>query len=254
MLRVELLPLLSDNYAYLLLDETTGTSAVVDPAEARPVAAALEERGRKLDVILCTHHHGDHIGGNGELKKRYGCRIVGAEADRRRIPGMDQGVREGDTVEIGETLFRVLETPGHTSGHISFHAPEAEALFCGDTLFALGCGKLLEGDAATMWRSLSKLAALPEATRVYCGHEYTASNARFACSVDDDATLAARAADVERTRAAGKPTIPSTLGEEKRTNPFLRVAGPAYRERLGLGGLDAAAAFGELRRRKDNFR
>jgi hydroxyacylglutathione hydrolase len=164
-------------------------------------------------------------------------------------------VQEGDTVEVGATRFQVIETPGHTSGHISFHAPEAEALFCGDTLFALGCGKLLEGDAVTMWRSLTKLAALPDSTRVYCGHEYTASNARFARSLENDnPALEERVAEVERTRAAGRPTIPSTLGAEKRTNPFLRAADPAFRERLGLDGLDPAAAFGEIRRRKDVFR
>lgn len=255
MLQIELLPLLSDNYGYLLLEPESGASAVVDPGEAAPVLAALKERGRGLDMILCTHHHGDHVGGNLELKAATGCRIYGPAADRARIPGLDVGLGEGDTVEVGRTSLRVLETPGHTSGHISYYAPQAKALFCGDTLFALGCGKLLEGDGLMMWSSLSKLMALPDDTRVYCGHEYTQSNARFALSLDpDNEALIERAADVDHQRAAGAPTIPSTLAEERRTNPFLRAADPYLRARLGLQHATEAEAFTEIRRRKDRFR
>ena len=217
--------------------------------------AALRSRGRDFDLILCTHHHGDHVGGNLALKEATGCRIVGPEADRGRIPGLDQGVKEGDEVEVGSARLRVLETPGHTRGHISYYAPEAKALFCGDTLFALGCGRLLEGDAPTMWASLTKLAGLPDDTRVYCGHEYTQSNARFALSVDpDNERLTARAKEVDRQRAAGAPTVPSTLGEEKAANPFLRAGDPYLQARLGMQGAPAVEVFAELRRRKDGFR
>jgi hydroxyacylglutathione hydrolase len=255
MLQIELLPLLSDNYAYLLHDPDAGASAVVDPGEAGPVLAALRERGRGLDLILCTHHHGDHTGGNPELKAATGARVVGPEAERARIPGLDRGVREGDTVEVGGSLLRVIETPGHTAGHVSLYAQRERALFCGDTLFAMGCGRLLERDALTMWDSLCKLASLPDDTLVYCGHEYTESNARFALSLDpDNEALLTRDEDVRHQRAAGAPTVPSTIGEERRTNPFLRAADPYLRARLGLQGLSEAEAFAEIRRRKDAFR
>lgn len=237
-LEVELLPALSDNYIYLLREPRTGATGVVDPAEAQPVLEALARHGRKLDLVLITHHHADHIGGLAELKAATGCRAVGPRADAHRIAGLDELVGEGDRVAFGALTAEVIETPGHTSGHVSYWFPEGDALFCGDTLFALGCGRLFEGDAPTMWRSLGKLAALPEATRVYCGHEYTLSNARFALSVDPDhAELRARVAEIEALRAQGRPTIPSTIGLERRTNPFLRAAD--------------AETFAELRRRKD---
>lgn len=237
-LEVELLPALSDNYIYLLHEPRAGTMGVVDPAEAQPVLDALARRQRRLDLVLITHHHADHVGGLAALKAATGCRAVGPRADAHRIPGLDELVGEGDRVAFGALTAEVLETPGHTSGHVSYWLPEGQALFCGDTLFALGCGRLFEGDAPTMWRSLGKLAGLPEATRVYCGHEYTLSNARFALTVaPDNAELRARAAEIEALRARGEPTIPSTIGLERRTNPFLRAAD--------------ATAFAELRRRKD---
>jgi len=255
-LQIELLPILSDNYAYLLHDPAEGTSGVVDPGEAGPVLAALRERGRGLDLILCTHHHGDHVAGVAALKQAFGgCRVVGPAGEAARIPGLDQGVAEGDEVLFGNARLRVIETPGHTRGHVSFHDPEAAAVFCGDTLFALGCGRLLEGDAPTMWRSLAKLAALPEETRVYCGHEYTQSNARFALTVDpDNAAMIDRAVGVDRARAAGRPTVPSTIGEERATNPFLRAGDPAIRAKLGMPDAADEQVLGELRRRKDHFR
>jgi hydroxyacylglutathione hydrolase len=237
-LEVELLPVLTDNYVYLLHDPATGTTGVVDPALAAPVLARLSEQGRRLDWALITHHHADHIGGLLEVKEATGCRAVGSRADVGRIPGLDLLVGEGDTVAFGSLTAEVLETPGHTSGHISYWFPVGEALFCGDTLFALGCGRLLEGDAPTMWRSLGKLMAPPDATRVFCGHEYTLSNARFALTVEpDNAALRQRATEIEAARARGEPTVPSTIGVEKATNPFLRAGD--------------AETFADIRRRKD---
>ena len=219
---------------------------------AAPVLSRLRELGRGLDWALITHHHGDHIGGLAELQAATGCRAIGPRADAARIPGLNVTVADGDEVRFGAQRVLVLETPGHTRGHISYWFPDGEALFCGDTLFALGCGRLFEGDAATMWRSLGKLMALPDATRVYCGHEYTLSNARFAVGIDpDNQALARRAKEIEAIRERGAPTIPTTIGVEKATNPFLRAADPALRRRLGLEGASDAEVFGEIRRRKD---
>jgi hydroxyacylglutathione hydrolase len=251
-LEIDLIPVLSDNYVYLLHEPVQGMTAVVDPAEAEPVLDRLRQQGRRLDLALITHHHADHIGGLLALKAATSCRAVGPRADAGRIPGLDQLVGEGDPVALGALTAQVIETPGHTSGHISYWFPEVEALFCADTLFALGCGRLFEGDAPTMWRSLGKLMALPDSTRVYCGHEYTLSNARFALTIDpDNAALKERAAEVEALRARGEPTIPSTIGLEKATNPFLRAADPGLRRRLGLEQAADAEVFGEIRRRKD---
>lgn len=251
-LDVELIPALSDNYIYLLHEPQQGMTAVVDPAEPGPVLEALRRHGWRLDLALITHHHADHIGGLLPLAAETGCRAIGPRADAHRIPGLSQLVGEGDRVALGALTAEVIATPGHTSGHVSYWFPEAEALFCADTLFALGCGRLFEGDAPTMWRSLQKLAALPDATRVYCGHEYTLSNARFALTIDpDNPDLQRRAAEVEAMRARGEPTIPSTIGLEKATNPFLRAADPAIRRRLGLEQASDYEVFGEIRRRKD---
>jgi hydroxyacylglutathione hydrolase len=253
-LEIEQIPVLSDNYVYLVHEPEAGVTGVVDPAVAEPVLAKLEEKGWKLGWILSTHHHADHTGGNLELKRATGCRIAGAKADAARIPGIDVGLAEGDRFELGRMKAEVFETPGHTSGHISYWLPEAKALFCADTLFSLGCGRLFEGTPAQMWNSLSKLAKLPDDARVYCGHEYTQSNARFALSVDpDNPALRKRAEEVERQRAAGKPTVPTTLGEERAANPFLRPDDSAIRKRLGLERASDVEVFAEIRRRKDSF-
>jgi hydroxyacylglutathione hydrolase len=251
-LNVELIPILRDNYAYLLFDSETGTTGVVDPGDAGPVLAALEQRGRRLDWILITHHHADHTGGMAELKRRTGAKAVGPRAEFGRIEGLDLTVAEGESFALGHAVAEVLETPGHTAGHVVYHFPESEALFSGDTLFVLGCGRLFEESPQAMWTSLLKLAALPPATRVYCGHEYTLANARFALTVDpDNAALAARARRIEEARERGEPTVPSTIGEELKTNPFLRADTPAIRQHLGLVNESPSTVFAEIRRRKD---
>ena len=253
-LQIEQIPVLSDNYVYLVHEPQAGVTAVVDPAVAAPVLDRLGARGWQLDWILSTHHHADHTGGNLEIKNATGCQIAGPKADAARIPGIDLGLAEGDQFRLGEAEAEVFETPGHTSGHISYWFADAGALFCADTLFSLGCGRLFEGTPEQMWRSLSKFAPLPDNATVYCAHEYTQSNARFALSVDpDNPTLQARAAEVERLRAAGRPTVPSTLGAERAANPFLRPGDPAIRRRLGMEDTDDVAVFAELRKRKDHF-
>lgn len=224
-LHITPIPLFSDNYAWLLKDSATGTTAVVDPADPGPIEAAVMAAGGRLDLIFLTHHHDDHIAGTDAVRTKFGARVFGAAADARRLPKLDQPLRQGDSVAVGDSVGTVLETPGHTIGHISFYFPGAPpALFSGDTLFSLGCGKLLEGTAADMYGSLQKFAALPDSTLVYCGHEYTASNARFALTVEpDNAALRERAAEVTRQRAAGQSTVPTTMAQEKAANPFMRA-------------------------------
>ena len=215
-------PILKDNYAWLLKDSETGATAIVDPADAKPIIAALEAAGGRLDMILLTHHHADHTAGTDEVRDHFKCPVVGAAADAHRLPKLDVAVKEGDTVALGNARGRVIETPGHTRGQINFFFPEGPVLLSGDTLFSLGCGRLIEGTAGEMFESLRKLAALPGNTKVCCGHEYTESNARFALSVDpDNAALKARSAEATAQRAAGKFTIPSVLSDELAANPFL---------------------------------
>lgn len=252
-MQITIIPCLSDNYAYLI--ETPGAIGVVDPSEDAPVVAVLEERGLRLTQILNTHHHFDHTGGNLGLKARYGARIIAPEADRHRIPGMDDGVREGDEIRIGAARARVLSIPAHTSGHIAFYFPESGDVFTGDTLFAMGCGRLFEGTPADMWQAMTKLSALPHATRVWCGHEYTQSNGRFALTVDGaNSALQQRMEKVNALRASGKPTIPSTIGEEIATNPFMRAGEPALAAACAMTGKPPEEVLGEIRRRKDVFR
>lgn len=253
-LEVELVPALSDNYVYLIHDPETGDTAVIDPAEPDPVLAALERKGWKLGHILNTHHHADHIGGNMVLKERFGVPIVAPASEQARIPVIDVAVAEGDSYTVGTETAKVIETPGHTTGHIAFWFEGSDALFCGDTLFVLGCGRMFEGTPEQFWDSLIKLRGLPDSARVYCGHEYTQSNARFAVAVDPgNAPLAARAKEIDAARAAGRPTIPSLLGEEKRLNPFLRADDPAMQQAVGMAGKPASAVFAEIRKRKDSF-
>jgi hydroxyacylglutathione hydrolase len=241
---VEPVAILSDNYAWLLRERATGAVAIVDPAEAGPVEAAIDRAGGRLDLILLTHHHADHVGATDPIRARYGAPVVGASADAHRLPRLDRAVAEGDTVALGDSVARVIDTPGHTRGHIAYFFTDGEAgpvLLCGDTLFSLGCGRLIEGTAQEMFASLRKLAALPSDTLVCCGHEYTQSNARFALSIDpDNQALRRRAAVVDRLRAEGKPTVPSRLADELEENPFLRAPD--------------VATLARIRKQKDEFR
>ena len=247
-------PCLKDNYGYLIHDDASGATACIDTPETGPILAALEETGWQLTHILNTHHHFDHAGNNEPIKAKTGCIVVGPGHDADRIPALDVGVREGDQVEVGELTAEVLETPGHTSGHIVYWFSQEAVAFVGDTLFALGCGRVFEGTPAQMWSSLQKVAALPDETSVYCAHEYTQSNARFAITVDPgNADLMARAREIDELRDQGLPTVPSQLGEEKATNPFLRPWSETLKAGLGMEGADDVDVWAETRRRKDHF-
>ena len=253
-LDVRLVPLLKDNYAYLLRDGASGKTAIVDPSESEPVLRLLAKLDYKLDYILNTHHHPDHSGGNVGIKEATGATVVGPQADRERIPAIDVALADGEHFRLGEADSEVMDIPGHTRGHIAFWFGGDNAVFCGDTLFALGCGRTFEGTAEQMWTSLKRLRALPPATRIYCGHEYTQANARFALTVEPaNPALKARAAEIDRLRGAGQPTIPSTIAEERATNPFLRADQPEVAKGIGLAGHDPVAVFAETRLRKDSF-
>jgi hydroxyacylglutathione hydrolase len=233
-------PILRDNYAWLLRDSGTGATAIVDPADAEPIIAALEKAGGRLDLILLTHHHADHIAGVDEVRARFNCPVVGAKADLHRLPRLDEAVVEGDTVRLGDSVAQVIDTPGHTIGQINYFFPDGDVLLSGDTLFSLGCGRLIEGTADQMFASLRKLAALPADTLVCCGHEYTESNARFALAVDpNNAALHDFVSKVEQLRAAGQPSVPSVLREELQANPFLLA--------------QDVTTFATLRAKKDRF-
>jgi hydroxyacylglutathione hydrolase len=249
---IRVFPCLSDNFGYLIHDPATGATASIDAPEAGPIVKALQREGWTLTDILVTHHHNDHVGGIPDLKKKYDCRVIAPHDKGTPIALVDQRVKEGDTVKIGNLTAFVFETPGHTLDHISYYFESEHALFCADTLFSIGCGRVFEGTYPMMWDSLLKLRALPDSTKIYCGHEYTASNVKFALDIDPgNATLKARADEVAKLRAASKPTIPSTLGEEKKANVFLRADDVSVAAAVGLAGKSAAEVFGELRERKN---
>lgn len=244
----------SDNFGILARNPATGEAFLVDAPEERPILEAIERTGWKPSVLLITHHHFDHVEANLALKKRFGLTIIGPEAEKEKIPGIDRTVREGDTVEVAGLKAKVIFTPGHTNGHVSYNFESEKVVFAADTLFALGCGRLLEGTPSDMVSSLKKLAALPLETQVYCGHEYTQSNAKFALTVDPtNSALKERAKEIDALRAAGKPTLPTTIGLELATNPFLRWHDPAIRRNLGMEKADDVAVFAEIRKRKDVF-
>jgi len=240
MIHVTLIPTLQDNYTYLLETPNGGPVAVIDPGESLPVINILEARHLKLDYILNTHHHGDHTAGNDELKKRYRARLIAPASEKHRISNIDQGTHDGDIVKLGDEYIHILETPGHTAGGICFYIPNSKMVFTGDTLFSMSCGRLFEGTPEQMYTSLKKIAALPDDTLAYCGHEYTSENARFALSIDPyNKVLQSRALEVNKLRAQSKPTLPVSIETEKATNPFIRAKN--------------AEEFAHLRRLKDQF-
>ncbi|MFK3890052.1 hydroxyacylglutathione hydrolase [Sphingomonas sp. NPDC079357] len=236
MLEIVRVPVLSDNYAWLLHDGAQ--TVALDPGEAQPLLDAAAARGWTIGAVWLTHWHGDHVGGAAAIKQATGARVIGPKAERAKIAALDDGVGEGDVVTLGEHRAEVWHVPGHTAGHIAFHFAADEVIFTGDTLFAMGCGRLFEGTPAEMFANMQRYAMLDDATRVYCGHEYTQSNGRFALTVEpDNHALTKRMAEVDRLRAAGEPTIPTTIGDERATNPFLRAPD--------------VATFAERRLRKD---
>ncbi len=250
-LEVHQFPCLKDNYGFLVRDEESGEVGCVDTPDAGAILAELGRLGWRLSKILNTHWHPDHAGGNARIQEATGAEIIGPQ-EVTRIAPLDRAVRDGDVVELGSTRLQVLETGGHTLGHISYLDAADGVVFVGDTLFALGCGRLFEGAPEQMWTSLSRLAALPDETLVYCAHEYTAANARFALSVDQSPALKARADRVFAARARGEPTVPTRIGEEKAANPFLRA--PQLKAAMGLPAVSDVEAFAAVRRAKDEFR
>jgi hydroxyacylglutathione hydrolase len=245
----------ADNFGVLIHDNGTGATAAIDAPEAAPIEGVLRERGWKLDRIFVTHHHADHTDGIPALKAAYGAKVTAPANEADRIPGVDDIATGGDRLRFGSFDVEVIDTPGHTLGHVSYHLPAAGIAHVADTLFAVGCGRVIEGTMEMMWSSLEKLAALPPDTTIYCGHEYTEANIRFALTIDpDNAALVERAAEVKALRAIGQATLPTTIARELATNPFLRVNEPAIRARLAMENAPAAAVFGEIRHRKDAFR
>lgn len=247
-------PCLSDNYAYLVRDEESGNTALVDAPDADPIIAALEARGWGLDQIWITHHHGDHTDGVEALRAKYGATVVGHTKDRARLPALDQEVSEGEAVHLGAASARVIDVSGHTIGHIAFVMDADNAAFTADSLMALGCGRVFEGTHAMMWESLSKFLEMPDEMRIYSGHNYGVANGKFARSIEpESAALTARIAAIETANAEGRPIVPATMAEERATNPFLRATVASVKEAIGLPDADNATTFAEIRRRKDNF-
>jgi len=253
-LEIVTIPCLKDNYAFLAHDKATGQTAVVDVPEAAPIIAALKQRGWTLTHVLLTHHHWDHVDGLAALLADHPATVIGAAADAHRLPPLDIAVSEGDRVTIGSDTGTVIDVSGHTLGHVAFHFPDSAVVFTADSLMAMGCGRLFEGTPAQMYASLAKLAALPPETLVCSGHEYTASNAKFALTIEPGNTaLISRIEKIETARAQGRPTVPSLLSTERATNPFLRSDSPEIQANIGLSGADPVAVFTEVRRRKDSF-
>lgn len=248
------IPCLRDNYAYLIHNEASGETALIDAPEAPPILAALAARQWSLSTILITHHHADHIDGIPAIVKATGARVTGCKADAHRLPPLDHAVSPGDRLALCNQPAHIIDVSGHTVGHIAIHLPEASLLFTADSLMAMGCGRLFEGTPAMMWASLQRLAALPDDTVVCSGHEYTAANARFALAIEpDNPALVTRTAEITAARAAGRATVPSLLGAERATNPFLRAHLPAVKAALNLPHVTDAESFAEIRSRKDRF-
>ena len=251
-LEILTVPCLSDNYAYVIHGDDG--VCLVDAPEAGPIVDALDAKGWSLDVVMLTHHHRDHVDATEDLRKRFGCKVIGPMAEKEKLPPLDWAVCEGNNGGNGDAYTEILDVPGHTLGHIAFHFPRANALFSADSLMALGCGRLFEGTPEMMYNSLQKMAALPPETMIYSGHEYTLGNARFAMTIEpDNQALQARVAAITAARDAGQPTVPVTLAEELATNPFLRCHIPAVKAAVGLEGANPEQVFAEVRARKDSF-
>ncbi len=253
-LEIRIVPCRMDNYAFILHDPESGETMVIDTPQTEPIRKVLDEEGWRLNYIVNTHHHHDHVEGNEALKAEYGATVYGPAHDRARIPGLDRGLKDGDGFSLGNHRFDVIAVPGHTMGHLAYYICDQKVVFTGDTLFSLGCGRMFEGDAETMWHSLDLLRHLPEDTRMFCGHEYTLANAEFALTVEPhNEDLKTRVEEARAQRRAGKPTIPTTIGLEKKTNPFLRPESIEIRETLDMMGVENYRVFAELRQRKDRF-
>ncbi|WP_170478356.1 hydroxyacylglutathione hydrolase [Ruegeria arenilitoris] len=253
-LEIITIPCLSDNYAFLAHNDASGETALIDAPESGPILAELATRGWQLNHVLLTHHHWDHVDGLSDILDHYPAQVIGAATDAHRLPPLDVQVSEDETLQICGERVHVFDVSGHTIGHIAYYFPESSAVFTADSLMALGCGRLFEGTADQMWGSLCKLAALPDETMVYSGHEYTQSNAKFAVTVDsDNPALIKRIAEIDKARAAGIPTVPSQLALEKATNPFLRADNPAIQAKLGMKNARPESVFAEIRSRKDRF-
>ena len=254
MLEIKQIPVLNDNYIYLIIDSETKISACIDPALSEPVINLLQKENLSLNYILNTHHHFDHVGANLDLKKKYDCKIIGNKKDSSRIPGIDIKLDEGDFFEIGSSRCKVIEVSGHTNGHVAYYFKEENVIFCGDTLFSLGCGRLFEGTPQQMVQSLLKIRSLPDNTKIYCAHEYTLNNANFALSLDpENRKLKEKIIDIQIKRSKNIPTIPTYLGEEKRLNPFLMFDDKKYLKRIGLENLNSEESFKVIRVKKDEF-
>ena len=254
MLEIIQLPVLNDNYIYLIHEPASAKTAVIDPAVSQPVLDILKQKNWPLNLILNTHHHNDHIGANLELKKASNCQIIAAEADQHRIPDVDITVKEGDIFSLGNEVIKVFETPGHTSGHIVFYLENSHKLFCGDTLFSMGCGRLFEGSAKQMWHSLQKIKVLPKQTQIYCTHEYTQANGAFAITLEpDNKALQQRIQQVDQLRKENIPTVPSSLELELMTNPFLREDSLALQQSIKMQNKSTIEIFTKIRQLKDSF-
>lgn len=253
-LQIVTVPCLTDNYAYLAHDPDTDVTAVIDVPEAAPILQALDNKGWKPSLVLLTHHHADHVQGLRELLAHHPAEVIGASGDTHRLPPLDRGVAEGDTIKIGSEVGIVMDVSGHTVGHLAFHFPQSAAVFTADSLMTMGCGRVFEGTMPQMFESLGKLAALPPETMVCSGHEYTQTNAKFALTVDPaNPALISRVKEISAARAAGRPTVPSILAEELATNPFLRAGDAEIQAHLGMSGAAPVDVFAEIRARKDRF-
>ena len=254
MIEIIQIPLLSDNYSYIIRDKNTNITGCIDPSVAKDVVNVLQNRGIDLNFILNTHHHQDHVGGNQELKEMYNCKIIGCYDDQNRIPGIDIKLKDSEEFNIGESIFKVINTPGHTIGHISFYFKDQNFLFCGDTIFSLGCGRLFEGSYEQMTESILKIRSLPDCTKIFCGHEYTESNAEFAEFLDSqDDLLKKKILNIKKDRLISKPTIPAVLEEEKKLNPFMKFDNQEYLDSIKIENISNVENFKKIRIMKDNF-